>query len=32
MYHEKCFEMEALGIHFIQDPDGYWLEIVSVKK
>ena len=30
--HEKmgciCFENPALGIYFIQDPDGYWLEIL----
>ena len=31
MYHEKCFENEAMGAYFIQDPDGYWLEIVPVK-
>ena len=23
-----CFEIEAMGIYFIVDPDGYWLEIV----
>ena len=23
-----CFENEAMGIYFIIDPDGYWLEIV----
>ena len=23
-----CFENEAMGIYFIVDPDGYWLEIV----
>ncbi|MDR0490848.1 MAG: VOC family protein [Oscillospiraceae bacterium] len=23
-----CFENEKLGIYFIEDPDGYWLEIV----
>ena len=23
-----CFENPALGIYFIQDPDGYWLEII----
>ena len=23
-----CFENEAMGIYFIQDSDGYWLEIV----
>ena len=30
--HEKmgciCFENEAMGIYFIEDPDGYWLEIL----
>lgn len=26
-----CFENEAMGLYFIQDPDGYWLEIVSAK-
>ena len=23
-----CFENPAMGIYFIQDPDGYWLEIL----
>lgn len=23
-----CFENEAMGIYFITDPDGYWLEII----
>ena len=23
-----CFENPQMGIYFIQDPDGYWLEIV----
>ena len=23
-----CFENTALGVYFIQDPDGYWLEIL----
>ena len=23
-----CFENEEMGIYFIEDPDGYWLEIV----
>lgn len=23
-----CFENEQLGVYFIEDPDGYWLEIV----
>jgi lactoylglutathione lyase len=30
--HEKmgciCFENPGMGIYFIEDPDGYWLEIV----
>ena len=36
--HEKhkamgcvCFENPAMGIYFISDPDGYWIEIVPVK-
>ena len=27
-----CFENPAMGIYFIEDPDGYWLEIVPAKK
>lgn len=27
-----CFENPAMGIYFIADPDGYWLEIVPRKK
>ncbi len=23
-----CFENESMGIYFIQDPNGYWLEVV----
>ena len=26
-----CFENEAMGIYFIEDPDGYWIEIVPAK-
>lgn len=26
-----CFENKEMGIYFIQDPDGYWLEIVPEK-
>ena len=30
--HEKmgciCFENPDMGIYFIQDPDGYWIEII----
>ena len=27
-----CFENPAMGIYFISDPDGYWLEIVPQGK
>lgn len=27
-----CYENTAMGIYFIEDPDGYWLEIVPVRK
>lgn len=37
--HEKhkamgciCFENTAMGIYFIEDPDGYWIEIVPEKR
>ena len=26
-----CFENKAMGIYFIEDPDGYWLEVVPAK-
>ena len=26
-----CFENPTLGIYFIEDPDGYWLEIVPTR-
>ena len=26
-----CFENKAMGTYFINDPDGYWLEIVPMK-
>ncbi len=26
-----CFENQAMGIYFISDPDGYWLEVVPKK-
>lgn len=36
--HEKhkemgciCYENEHMGIYFISDPDGYWLEVVPAK-
>ena len=27
-----CFENDAMGIYFIADPDGYWLEILPEKR
>ena len=27
-----CYENPAMGIYFITDPDGYWLEIIPAKK
>lgn len=27
-----CFENPRMGIYFIQDPDGYWLEILPERK
>ena len=27
-----CFENPSMGIYFIQDPDGYWLEIIPAKR
>ncbi len=26
-----CFENKEMGIYFIHDPDGYWLEVVPVR-
>ena len=26
-----CFENKEMGIYFIKDPDGYWLEIVPIR-
>ena len=34
--HEKmgciCYENPKMGIYFIQDPDGYWIEIIPKKE
>ncbi len=27
-----CYENKAMGIYFIEDPDGYWLEVLPVRK
>jgi lactoylglutathione lyase len=33
--HQKmgciCFENTEMGIYFVEDPDGYWLEVVPAK-
>lgn len=26
-----CFENPAMGIYFIEDPDGYWIEIIPLR-
>jgi lactoylglutathione lyase len=34
--HEKmgciCYENSSMGLYFIEDPDGYWLEILPIRK
>ncbi len=27
-----CYENEQMGIYFITDPDGYWLEVLPTRK
>ena len=27
-----CYENTAMGIYFIEDPDGYWVEILPTKR
>ena len=27
-----CFENPSMGLYFIQDPDGYWLEIIPTRR
>ena len=27
-----CYENKAMGIYFIEDPDGYWLEIIPARR
>lgn len=35
-YHKEmdcvCYENEKMGLYFIVDPDGYWLEILSIDR
>ena len=26
-----CFENHEMGLYFIQDPDGYWMEVVPIR-
>lgn len=34
--HEKmgciCFENHQMGIYFVEDPDGYWIEVIPPRK
>ena len=34
--HEKmgciCYENKGMGLYFIEDPDGYWLEIIPANR
>lgn len=34
--HEKmgciCFENPQMGIYFVEDPDGYWIEVIPPRK
>ncbi len=27
-----CFENEIMNLYFIEDPDGYWIEVLPLKK
>jgi len=27
-----CYENTAMGLYFIEDPDGYWLEVIPAKR
>lgn len=27
-----CYENEEMGIYFIEDPDGYWIEVIPEKR
>lgn len=35
-YHKElgvvCFENPTMGVYFIEDPDGYWIEILKPKE
>jgi lactoylglutathione lyase len=27
-----CYENTAMGIYFVEDPDGYWMEVIPEKR
>ena len=27
-----CYENESMGLYFINDPDGYWIEVLPLKR
>lgn len=27
-----CYENPTMGIYFVEDPDGYWVEVVPPKR
>ncbi len=27
-----CYENKAMGIYFIEDPDGYWIEVIPIRR
>ena len=35
-YHKEngwvCYENEKMGLYFINDPDGYWIEVLPLKR
>ncbi|MGN0086215.1 MAG: VOC family protein [Alloprevotella sp.] len=35
-YHREmgclCFENEEMGLYFIEDPDGYWIEVLPLRR
>lgn len=35
-YHKEmgvvCYENTVMGLYFIEDPDGYWIEVLPLKK
>jgi lactoylglutathione lyase len=27
-----CFENESMGLYFVEDPDGYWIEVLPITR